>query len=71
MKFTTALVSALCAAASVNAQVSAAGCNPSLTPTALGMGKGVAMKTEDIPKGCSDFEVLVGSCCLAPPFGIR
>jgi hypothetical protein len=62
MKFTALCVSAICAAASVNAQAAGATCNPSLTTTALGLGKAVPMKPEDIPKGCSDFEVLVGSC---------
>jgi hypothetical protein len=35
-------------------------CDPKNSPTALQLGKPVPMKKEDIPTGCSDFEILVG-----------
>lgn len=39
---------------------------PELPDTGVNMGEPVPMKPEDIPKGCSDYEILVGMFPLPP-----
>jgi hypothetical protein len=46
----------------------AAGCDPKNTPTALQLGKPIPMKIEDVPVGCSDFEILVGMNVISSIF---
>ena len=38
---------------------------PELPDTGVNMGDPVPMRPEDIPDGCSDFEILVGKFLLA------
>lgn len=35
-------------------------CDPKNQPGGLGLGTAVPMKVEDVPKGCADFEILIG-----------
>lgn len=60
------LVSALGANASPQGAGPAAGCQA--LPKEVKMGPGVEMKPQDIPSGCSDFEVLVARGTSEPNF---
>lgn len=51
---------------SVVARVAAGQTCPELPETGVTMGEPVPMRPEDIPGGCSEFEILVGKLILVP-----